>query len=222
MKKSIKFLGMLGVALALFMGCNPTTGTETPSGGTEQPGIPQGGGETPSDGENGNPTSKTTFWSENPGTLEGGYWDEAKEIIEEDGYKVVKIYTKQYSKFSYTLTTPIDISNKRIVVTAKYVDAPNTEGCETWVKGSGTFKFGFASDETHSSEIAVNENGNTGFITDLTKDYVDYKADDIWKEWTDDNSISEADYTKIKTIKIIPQDNAGCIYIKDIKFVAKD
>ncbi len=141
--------------------------------------------------------------------VNGGYG--TAEIIDEDGCKVAHLVAGDWMKGIVTLPKPIDITGKKIKVTAKVSDA--------YTQGDSLFKITFETDETHQSEITSNDKGNVGWCNLLTTEYAEYTGSDVWEGWSQDGSIKAADLTNITKIIINPQSGKGDIWIKNIEFV---
>ena len=91
-------------------------------------------------------------------------------IIDEDGIKVAHVIAGDWMSAVLTLPQPIDISNKKIKVTAKV----NSD----YDQGNSLFKLVFVTDDTHQSEVSANEYGNVGWCN-LTTEYAEYIASDL-------------------------------------------
>lgn len=194
MKKTLLVLSTILAMSLVFVGC----GKDPKEPGESAPVVPE---ETPDAGEA--EVVQTIFAS---GTLVNGGYGTA-EIIEEDGVKVAHLVAGSWMHGVYTPTEPLNISGKKVKVTAKVG--------EDYVQGDGLFKLIFKTDDTHQSEITANDVGNVGWCN-LTTEYTSYTGSDIWKAYQIDN---EADLTNITSIIINPQSATGDIYIKNIEFV---
>ena len=142
------------------------------------------------------------------GTITNGGYGTAEFTFDEDLSKVAHVVAGSWMKAIYTLPEKIDITGKKIKITAKV--------SEKYVQGTGLFKLIFVTDDTHQSEITSNENGNIDWCNPLTTEYKEYIGSDLWKAHEIDNS---ADLTNITSIIINPQSGAGDIWIKNIEFV---
>ena len=139
-------------------------------------------------------------------TIQNGGYGTA-EIIDEDGIKVAHVIAGDWMSAVLTLPQPIDISNKKIKVTAKV--------SSDYDQGICLFKLVFVTDDTHQSEVTANEDGNVGWCN-LTTEYAEYIASDLWIAYQIDEG---ADLTNITKIIINPQSGTGDIWIKNIEFV---
>lgn len=206
MKKTLLALTTILAMSLVFVGCDKDPATNNDSGSGSKPGT---GSSAPiveeEDDENieDEEVVQTIFAS---GTLVNGGYGTA-EIIEEDGVKVAHLVAGSYMKGVYTPTEPLNISGKKVKVTAKVG--------EDYVQGDGLFKLIFVTDDTHQSEITANDKGNVGWCN-LTTEYTSYTGTDIWIAYEIAN---EADLTNITSIIIHPQSATGDIYVKNIEFV---
>ena len=159
--------------------------------------------ENPDDGKKPAEEQKTIFADS---TIKDCGYGTAK-IIDEDGIKVAHVIAGDWMSAVLTLPQPIDISNKKIKVTAKV----NSD----YDQGNSLFKLVFVTDDTHQSEVSANEYGNVGWCN-LTTEYAEYIASDLWIAYQIDEG---ADLTNITKIIINPQSGTGDIWIKNIEFV---
>lgn len=152
---------------------------------------------------------KSTIFTK--GELKNGGYGTVEKVYVDDTFFVAHLVAGSWMKGELTLPEPIDITGKKIKVTAK-VSAD-------YVQGSSLFKLTFVTDETHQSEITSNDKGNVGWCDPLTTEYAEYTGSDIWKGFSEDKPIQDADLTNITKIIINPQSGTGDIWIKNIEFV---
>lgn len=137
--------------------------------------------------------------------LNSSYGSEPEFIYDEDGKEVLKIYANgNYASWKISLPASVDISTKKIKLTAKF--SKYSTGYNT------NFNIAFKSDDTHGSEFILQE------FSSEYKDTV-FSLDQLYTEWSSDNSIEAADFTKINQIVIKPQEGEGIVYIKNIEFI---
>lgn len=109
-----------------------------------------------------------------------------------------------YSSATITFSTPLNLSGKTVYAVVK------GSGVKT---GSNGLKLSVASDSTHSSE-------NTNYEPSDASAYATKSAaiSDWWTTWSQDNSISAADFTAITSLKIDLQTLASDLYIASIYY----
>ena len=195
MKKTLLVLSAIATLFA-FVSCG---------GGSTEPDGPAGSDtNTPAD----TPAAAVSIFEGAEVGKIAGYGADA-EIIDDDGAKVLKISARgDYESWKIVLPTTVDISGKKIKITAKF---------ERYATGSNTFKVAFFSDDTHGSEFDHNIAGITEFPTEYTD--ITVATSDLVVVWSSDDSIAVADLSAIKQINIVPQTGTGTIFIKNIEFV---
>ena len=197
MKKTLLVLSAIATLFA-FVSCG---------GGSTEPDGPAGSGPEGNGGDTSAVETKGFFETVEVGKI-AGYGADA-EIIDDDGAKVLKISARgDYESWKIVLPTTVDISGKKIKITAKF---------ERYDTGSNTFKVAFFSDDTHGSEFDHNIAGITEFPTEYTD--ITVATSDLVVVWSKDDSIAVADLSAIKQINIVPQTGTGTIFIKNIEFV---
>lgn len=148
--------------------------------------------------------------------IEAGNWL-SDDSVKTDGGNLTIDANGSYGNLSLTLSSNIDISGKKVALTAK-VDAD-------YEQGTNTFKLVFCESDTNQTEITgKNTVDNSGWHD---KDSGDFKITTEFKKYistTDDmrqnyGAENEADLTKINKIIIYPQTGKGKIIIQSIEFV---
>ena len=148
--------------------------------------------------------------------IEAGNWL-SDDSVKTDGGNLMIDANGSYGNLSLTLSSNIDISGKKVALTAK-VDAD-------YEQGTNTFKLVFCESDTNQTEITgKNTVDNSGWhdknsgdfkITTEFKKYIS-TTDDMRQNYGAEN---EADLTKINKIIIYPQTGKGKIIIQSIEFV---
>ena len=127
----------------------------------------------------------------------------------EDG--TLTVTAGSWDTFNIELPERIDISGKKIAITAKVASGYTQVG--------SLFKLIFAESDDNQSEITANEVNNKGWCDPLTTEFKTYTGSDIWTAYEKEES---ADLRYIKTVIINPQSGTGEITIQSIAFVEGD
>ena len=115
-----------------------------------------------------------------------------------------------WDAFNIALPEHIDISGKKIAITAKVASG--------YEDGGNLFKLIFAESDDNQSEITANDGNNKGWCNPLTEELKTYTGSEVWNAYQKES----ADLRYIKTVIINPQSGKGDITIQGIKFVDKD
>ena len=132
-------------------------------------------------------------------------------LIKKNSDGTLTVTAGSWDQFNIPLPTAINISGKKIAITAKVAS--------DYKQGTGLFKLIFAESDAKQTEITANkaaEGGkNEGWCDPLTTEFETYIGSDIWTAWQKE----AADLTNITKIIINPQSGEGDITIQSIEFV---
>ena len=131
-------------------------------------------------------------------------------LIKKNDDGTLTVTAGDWDAFNIALPEHIDISGKKIAITAKVASG--------YAQGDSLFKLIFAESDDNQSEITANDVGNKGWCNPFTADFKEYEGEDIWNAYQKES----ADLRYIKTVIINPQSGKGDITIQSIKFVDKD
>ena len=210
-----------------------SNGDATGSGGDNSSGGQTGGDSTGSGGDNSNGGQTGGDTSGSGGGNNSGNTAKAGIIIGDTVYKfadleITENYTNpslikknsdgtltvtagSWDQFNIPLPTAINISGKKIAITAKVAS--------DYEQGTGLFKLIFAESDDKQSEITANKaadgGNNEGWCDPLTTEFKTYTGPDVWAAYQKE----AADLTKIIKIIINPQSGEGDITIQSIEFV---
>ena len=213
--KKVWMLALLAVGFALVFGGCSNADDETK---TEQGGGGDGSGEK----EEGKEEEKDPAAPEKTGIIIGDtvYKFADLEITENYGNSslikknsdgTLTVTAGSWDQFNIPLPTAINISGKKIAITAKVASS--------YEQGGNLFKLVFAESDDNQSEITANKaadgGNNEGWCDPLTTEFKKYTGSDVWSAYQKE----EADLTKITKIIINPQSGEGDITIQSIEFV---